>query len=171
MPCWTKTLKKSITTGYSKLWWATLNLSQNSLKVWQQKTPKPIQKWHVLATLTNPEGQTFTQYLKFMTRDIYERCSNTSFESQIFNKLYGVGPVDNRPSTDKLHHFVKKEKKKKLHVTCDTWHVTHDMWHVTRDTWHVTHDTQHVTCCGGWTFSQNFSSLALLVCDLWYFED
>ena len=30
-------------------------------------------------------------------------------------KLDGVGPVDNRPSTDKLHHFVKKTN------------VTHDM--------------------------------------------
>jgi hypothetical protein len=29
-------------------------------------------------------------------------------------KLDGVGPVDNRPSTDKLHHFVQKKK-----VTCD----------------------------------------------------
>ena len=27
-------------------------------------------------------------------------------------ELDGVGPVDNRPSTDKLHHFVKKKKKK-----------------------------------------------------------
>ena len=26
-------------------------------------------------------------------------------------KLDGEGPVDNRPSTDKLHHFVKKTKK------------------------------------------------------------
>ena len=34
-------------------------------------------------------------------------------------KLYGVGPVDNRPNIDELHHFVKK-KKNKLHVTCDT---------------------------------------------------
>ena len=25
-------------------------------------------------------------------------------------KLDGVGPVDNRPSTDKLHNFVKKKK-------------------------------------------------------------
>ena len=36
-------------------------------------------------------------------------------------KLDGVGPVDNRPSTDKLHHSVqekeKKKKKKKIHVT------------------------------------------------------
>ena len=27
-------------------------------------------------------------------------------------KLDGVGPVDNRPSTDKLHHFVQKKKRK-----------------------------------------------------------
>ena len=31
-------------------------------------------------------------------------------------KLEGVGPIDNRPSTVKLHHFVRK---KKGHVTCD----------------------------------------------------
>ena len=45
-------------------------------------------------------------------------------------KLDGVGPVDNRPSTNKLHHFVQKKKKiyiKKI-VTCDTWHVTRDTW-------------------------------------------
>ena len=67
-------------------------------------------------------------------------------------KLDGVGPVDNRPSTDNLHHFVWK-KKKMWHVTCDTWHVTSDTWHVTCDTWHVTRnvtrDTWHVTCLGG----------------------
>ena len=32
-------------------------------------------------------------------------------------KLDGVGPVDNRPSTDKLHHFVPPPKK----------NLTHDM--------------------------------------------
>ena len=63
----------------------------------------------------------------------------------------GVGPVDNRPSTNMLPH--------KKNVTCDTWHVIHDMWRVTYD------------MLGGWTFSQNVSSLALNVCDLWYFED
>ena len=41
-------------------------------------------------------------------------------------ELDGVGPVDNRPSTDNLYHFVQKKN-------CD-------MWHVTRDTWHVTYD-------------------------------
>ena len=70
-------------------------------------------------------------------------------------KLDGVGPVDNRPSTNKLHHL----KKKKIHVTLDMWHVTRDMWHVTHDTF------------VGVIFSQNFSSLALTVCDLWYYED
>ena len=61
-------------------------------------------------------------------------------------KLDGVGPVVNRPSTDKLHHFVKKKNKKINYIG----HVTRDVWHVTR-MWHV-------TCCGGWTFSPNFSS-------------
>ena len=59
-------------------------------------------------------------------------------------KLDGVGPVDNRPSTDKLHHCVRKKTQKKP-------------WHATR--------------LGGWTFAQNISSLALTVCDLWYYED
>ena len=27
-------------------------------------------------------------------------------------KLDGVGPVDNRPSTDKIYHFVRKKKIK-----------------------------------------------------------
>ena len=30
-----------------------------------------------------------------------------------YKLLDGVGPVDNRPSTDELHHFVKKEKEEK----------------------------------------------------------
>ena len=32
-------------------------------------------------------------------------------------------------------------------------------------------DTWYVTRGGGWTFSQNFSSLALTVCEGWWFED
>ena len=46
-------------------------------------------------------------------------------------KLDSVGSVDNRPSTDKLQHFVKKN------VIPDTWHMTHDMWHVKHDMWHM----------------------------------
>ena len=51
--------------------------------------------------------------------------------TEINIKLDGVGPVDNRPSTDKLHHFVKKKKNKKM--TCDMRHMTRDIRHMTRD--------------------------------------
>ena len=30
-------------------------------------------------------------------------------------KLYWVGPIENRPFTDELHHFVKKKRKKVKH--------------------------------------------------------
>ena len=46
------------------------------------------------------------------------------FKNMFIWQLDGVGPVDNRPSTDKLHHFVQKKKKMWL-VSCDMWHVTH----------------------------------------------
>ena len=36
------------------------------------------------------------------------------YKFQIFSKLDGVGPVDNRPSTDKFHHFVRKKNKNKI---------------------------------------------------------
>ena len=52
---------------------------------------------------------------------------------QLVSKLDGVVAVDNRPSTDKLHHFVQNENEmwnEMWHVTCDMQHVTHDMWHV-----------------------------------------
>ena len=39
------------------------------------------------------------------------------------------------------------------HLKCDTWHMKHDIWHMTCDIW------------WGWTFSQNFSSPALMVWD------
>ena len=32
---------------------------------------------------------------------------------QTHKQLDRVGPVDNRPSTNKLHHFVRKRKEKK----------------------------------------------------------
>ena len=59
------------------------------------------------------------------------------------SKLDGVGPVDNRPSNDKLHHIVKKKTKKMNesdmgHLTPDTWHRTPDNWHVTCNMWPVT---------------------------------
>ena len=53
---------------------------------------------------------------------ISEEMSGILRNLQEAKKLDGVGPVDNRPSTNKLHHFVRK------------LHVTHDMRHMTRDT-------------------------------------
>ena len=44
-------------------------------------------------------------------------------------------PGENRTSTKGLHNFVKRKKRKKGPVTCDTWHITHDMWHMTHDRW------------------------------------
>ena len=35
----------------------------------------------------------------------------------MWSKLGGVGPFDNRPSTDLLHHLVKKNEFDMLHVT------------------------------------------------------
>ena len=44
------------------------------------------------------------------------------------NKLDGVGPVNNRPSTDLIHHVVRKKKKEvKKRVTLDKSHLTRDM--------------------------------------------
>ena len=48
---------------------------------------------------------------------------------------------------------LNKINKQKLPVTHDTWHVTRDAWRVTRG--------------GRWSFSQNFSSLALTA--FWWF--
>ena len=42
------------------------------------------------------------------------------------NELDGIGHVDNRPSTEYLHHFVKQTKT--LHLTPDTWPVICDTW-------------------------------------------
>ena len=43
--------------------------------------------------------------------------------NQSINQLNRVGLADNRPSNDKLHHFVQKrteKKEEKKNVTCDT---------------------------------------------------
>ena len=71
-------------------------------------------------------------------------------------KLDGVGPVDNRPSTD-VHRCPPMFFFCLLTKWWCLWNMTWDMW--------------HMTCCGGWTFPKNFSSLALTVCDLWYYKD
>ena len=69
-----------------------------------------------------------------------------SFEGTVGIRRDGEGPIDNRPSTNYRHQFVKRRRRKKERkkdiwpMTCNTWHMTHDTWHVTPDTWHVTGD-------------------------------
>ena len=52
--------------------------------------------------------------------------SHEDFNMVQKQKLDGVGPIDNRPSTDKLHHFVRNFFF--FNVTRDTRHVTCDMF-------------------------------------------
>ena len=50
-----------------------------------------------------------------------KKCSLCNFTpSLLIDKLDGVGPVDNRPSPNELHHFVEEKKKKKKYLTPDT---------------------------------------------------
>ena len=50
-------------------------------------------------------------------------------------KLDGLGPIDNRHSTNWPRHW---------YFLCDTWYVICDMWQVTCDMWHVMCDKRHV---------------------------
>ena len=58
--------------------------------------------------------------------DIFHKMVNLI--SGCIDKLEGVGPVDNRPSTDKLHHFVRKKENIKIKIkNKNKLHVTHNM--------------------------------------------
>ena len=79
------------------------------------------------------------------------------------NKLDGVGPVDSRPSTNKLHHLIHKKNKKY------TWHVTCDTWHLTCDTWHVTHDIQGViNILSQFQVPSSYNLGIMMSCELWH---
>ena len=102
---------------------------------------------NVLAVFTCPQQfatvkNFFKPYLKYWQGTTVMTVSNW-----LGSKLDGVGPVDNRPSSDKLHHFVREKKSiKRWHMTRDMWHVTHDTCHVTCYTWHIISDMWHMTC-------------------------
>ena len=40
---------------------------------------------------------------------LFDTGAGTTKGRHMLNKLDGVGPVDNRPCTDKLHHFVREK--------------------------------------------------------------
>ena len=58
----------------------------------------------------------------------------------------------------KVRFITKPPQKKKLYWTNDMWHMTYDMLQMTQDMWHITWNTWW-----GSTFSQNFSSLTVMV--------
>ena len=44
-----------------------------------------------------------------MKKSLWRRHALMVEDGAFSNKLDGVGPVDNRPSTDKLHHISQKK--------------------------------------------------------------
>ena len=60
-------------------------------------------------------GGHFTGIFKYSYSSLIKEIFEKGSLMLSLNKLDGVGPVDNKPSTDKLHHFLKKKK-----ITCDT---------------------------------------------------
>ena len=75
-------------------------------------------------------------------------------------KLDRLGPIDNRPSPNSLHYFVKKM----CSMTPDTWHLIRDTWHMTCDTWHVICDMWQVS--HGGIVSEDFFFLFFVKSDL-----
>ena len=99
----------------------------------------------------------------------YEILKNTFFWYFFLGEIFLEGRGELAPPLCptffcKIYIFFFMFKKNDIwQVTGDKWQVTRDMWQVTRDTWRM---TPHVE----WTLSQNFSSIALTVWDLWCFE-
>ena len=50
-------------------------------------------------------------WIRIIQSGHYQLAHNTLNTKYKKKKLDGVGPIDNRPSANKLHHFVLKKKK------------------------------------------------------------
>ena len=113
--------------------------------IWSQEPSITLQFW-IWSALAPGIWTVLYIYIFFSTSFFGQSCETSWWRVchqrgyriyfQSNTKLDGVGPVDNRPSPAKLHHFVRKKHTQK----------THDMWHLTCDIWHVTYYTRHVTC-------------------------
>ena len=74
-----------------------------------------LEVW-LLQTCLSQKSPKFGSFLfeSILKLDLWNIKSKFSLKLLVFlghdMKLDGVGPVDNRPSTDKLHHFVRKKK-------------------------------------------------------------
>ena len=98
--------------------WKLLN-PWGKIQFWSQKGKK----------LNFPKTSKMAIFNINLLGKVLKSTQNSLFSS----KLDRVGPVDNRPSTDKLYHYVWRKKS-------DMWHMTRDMWHMTCDMWHMTCD-------------------------------
>ena len=114
-------------------------LSNYSILYLMPSSQGSIYLWYNPLVL-HPHGEHKPLLLSWLYKLHLIRLTGAEFNLACIKTRRG-SPVDDRPSTNKLHYFVWKKKKKKKsdmwHVTCDTWYVTHDTWHMTCDTWHV----------------------------------
>ena len=77
--------------------------------------------------------QLLVYFLKYYFSHLHQQRTRWLTTKRFITELDGVGPVNNRPSTDWLKHFVKFFHMKKL--SCEKGHVTCGMSHMTHDTW------------------------------------
>ena len=70
---------------------------------------------HLISSLVLENGTTQLLIISSKCGIFLKKTSSLN----INKKLDGIGPVNNRPSPDKLDHFVKKKKKKEK-LTHDT---------------------------------------------------
>ena len=142
--------------------------------------------FYIIVYLTSPVLWSFSRlFVMFSLADPGKArgCSiNTSVTNSLiiwfFVKLDGVGPVDNRPSTDWFPLFPPPFffTCGTWHVTCDRWYVTGDMWQVICDMWHMTCDRWHMTCDmwqgeGGKHYLKFFFSFPALTAWEWRFVE
>ena len=88
------------------------NYNKNTATYAKYQTPKSVYHTRALVCF----GIDFFRIFQWSSHLWLFWCSICPISVQV-QELDGVGPVDNRPSTDKLHHFVRKKERKI--VTCD----------------------------------------------------
>ena len=100
-------------------WYSTLHIAMLMLI---KCTFKTAYGWPTIRLVVVLNWQTFN-----IGRVCCKKWTNNILFSKVFLiKQDGVGPVDNRPSADKNHHFVKK-----IYLYIYMWHRTCDIWHLT----------------------------------------
>ena len=131
--------------------------------VWRQSSfLQHITVWSYIQNMFMNTIQMLGQYraesnkilMYLLNRILHDKYPHIAEDTNSRLNLFGkkkqdkLSPVDNRPSTNNLHHL-----KKKL------WHVTRDMWQVTCAMWHMIGDMGYVV---GGEYSLKMSAPLLL---------